>query len=96
MLHIMGPHVECVGRRDVQRQMKLSVTIVSIPFHFRVCHCVFCIHSAEIDQKLQEIMKQTGYLKIDGQVRCAHRDILSFCCVENRFLSILLTNTIMY
>lgn len=28
-----------------------------------------CPHSAEIDQKLQEIMKQTGYLKIDGQVR---------------------------
>lgn len=35
--------------------------------------CVFP-HSAEIDQKLLEIMKQTGYLKIDGQVRCAHRD----------------------
>lgn len=31
--------------------------------------CVACSHSAEIDQKLQEIMKQTGYLKIDGQVR---------------------------
>ena len=30
--------------------------------------CVFHPHSAEIDQKLQEIMKQTGYLKIDGQV----------------------------
>lgn len=29
---------------------------------------MFCPHSAEIDQKLQEIMKQTGYLKIDGQV----------------------------
>lgn len=28
----------------------------------------FCPCSAEIDQKLQEIMKQTGYLKIDGQV----------------------------
>lgn len=28
-----------------------------------------CPLSAEIDQKLQEIMKQTGYLKIDGQVR---------------------------
>lgn len=27
-----------------------------------------CLCSAEIDQKLQEIMKQTGYLKIDGQV----------------------------
>lgn len=35
--------------------------------------CVFCPHSAEIDQKLQEIMKQTGYLKIDDQVRHAHR-----------------------
>lgn len=28
-----------------------------------------CPYSAEIDQKLQEIMKQTGYLKIDGQVK---------------------------
>lgn len=36
-----------------------------------VKHRAFCLHSAEIDQKLQEIMKQTGYLKIDGQVRCA-------------------------
>uniref|UniRef100_A0A673HPI9 Dual specificity mitogen-activated protein kinase kinase 7 n=1 Tax=Sinocyclocheilus rhinocerous TaxID=307959 RepID=A0A673HPI9_9TELE len=26
-----------------------------------------CMENAEIDQKLQEIMKQTGYLKIDGQ-----------------------------
>lgn len=41
---------------------------------------LFCPHSAEIDQKLQEIMKQTGYLKIDGQVRSADLDIwcLSF------------------
>lgn len=30
--------------------------------------CFFSACSAEIDQKLQEIMKQTGYLKIDGQV----------------------------
>lgn len=30
--------------------------------------CAFNAHSVEIDQKLQEIMKQTGYLKIDGQV----------------------------
>lgn len=28
-----------------------------------------CVFSVEIDQKLQEIMRQTGYLKIDGQVR---------------------------
>lgn len=33
-----------------------------------VLMCLFLL-SAEIDQKLQEIMKQTGYLKIDGQVR---------------------------
>lgn len=41
-------------------------------------YSIYCMHwsklgfssrSAEIDQKLQEIMKQTGYLKIDGQVR---------------------------
>lgn len=43
-----------------------------------VCVCVCCLYSAEIDQKLQEIMKQTGYLKIDGQVRCAHRDTSCF------------------
>lgn len=34
--------------------------------------------SAEIDQKLQEIMKQTGYLKIDGQVM---KDDLQMLCV---------------
>lgn len=36
---------------------------------------VLCFHSVEIDQKLQEIMRQTGYLKIDGQVR-SHWNVL--------------------
>lgn len=84
MLHIMDPHVEHVGRRDVQRQMKHLFMTVKSRSHFAtnsVCR-VFCVHSAEIDQKLQEIMKQTGYLKIDGQVRCAHGDMLSFCSLE--------------
>lgn len=37
-------------------------------FQSLVSICFSCLCSAEIDQKLQEIMKQTGYLKIDGQV----------------------------
>lgn len=32
----------------------------------------FCPISIEIDQKLQEIMKQTGYLTIGGQVLRPH------------------------
>lgn len=44
-------------------------TIIYINTHTQKCKHGFSVCSAEIDQKLQEIMKQTGYLKIDGQVR---------------------------
>lgn len=63
----------CVGERN---------TYIVFLCHLPVFHseslmqiCLFCTRSAEIDQKLQEIMKQTGYLKIDGQVRSEDLDI---------------------
>lgn len=52
----------------------LNTVYIALMLLVIVCYlCVFCPCSAEIDQKLQEIMKQTGYLKIDGQVRCAFK-----------------------
>lgn len=61
------------GRRDVP---DLGSSVESRNFHTEALSLLkvwviasFSLHSAEIDQKLQEIMKQTGYLKIDGQVR---------------------------
>lgn len=48
---------------------------------------LFCPRSAEIDQKLQEIMKQTGYLKIDGQVRNADMDI--WCLSSTHLLHVI-------
>lgn len=58
----------------LQKSLEKYMTYMHIYINTHT-HCIqwskhgFCVHSAEIDQKLQEIMKQTGYLKIDGQVR---------------------------
>lgn len=61
--------------RRVWRSMQPTCIFLFLCCILTHTHCIqrskhgFCVRSAEIDQKLQEIMKQTGYLKIDGQVR---------------------------
>lgn len=99
MLHIMGPHVESVGRRDAQRQIKLSMNIVSIPFHFKHSVSLCVLYSQCRDWPEIAGNHETDGLPEDwwpGEM-CTQRHLeLLLCGKRNRFLIISLTNTIMY